>query len=121
MLGFKAVGIEIDPDLCEASRRLVNQFDIPVQFVTGSFIPAGADVLIADARAEIDGDLTLVPQSDNACAGLGLDTTVFDVVFAYPWPHDQKLTATIFDTFASADALLLTYEGAGKVQLRRKV
>ena len=120
MLGFDACGIEIESDLCHASRDLAQRFDLPVEFVTGSFIPAGADKLIDRAYAEFDGELTLDTQSDDAYEQLGLDICDFDLIFAYPWPNDAKLTAAIFDKFAASGALLATYTGNESVRLQRK-
>ena len=36
MLEFKVSGIEIERDLVDASRRLVDDFDLPVEFAHGS-------------------------------------------------------------------------------------
>ncbi len=121
MMGFEAYGIEIDTDLCDASHRLARQFDIPVRFVAGSFIPEGSFQMIADARGKIGGDLTLIAESDQAYEKLGKEIKEFDLIFAYPWPNDKNLTETIFDSYASRGSLLLTYNGSGTVQLQRKV
>jgi hypothetical protein len=49
MLEFMACGIEIEKDLVDASRRLADDFGLPVQFVQGSFIPSGAESCAEDA------------------------------------------------------------------------
>src|SRR5690349_8161945 len=41
LLEFDAYGIEVDSTLVRASRRLAADFDLPVEFAHGSFIPAG--------------------------------------------------------------------------------
>jgi hypothetical protein len=120
LLGFDAYGIEIDSELCDVSRELANQFDIPVQFVTGSFIPPGSDRLIDRAYANFQGDLMLDPHTDNTYEEIGMEVCDFDLIFAYPWPKDAKLTGSLFDKFASSDALLLTYNGLESVRLQRK-
>src|SRR5207245_474340 len=43
MLEFDACGIEIDGALVGEAQQLADDFDLPVQFVRGSFIPNGAD------------------------------------------------------------------------------
>src|SRR6266852_9193939 len=43
MLEFDACGIEIDGTLVAEARQLADDFDLPVQFVRGSFIPSDAD------------------------------------------------------------------------------
>ncbi|MDZ4852394.1 MAG: hypothetical protein SGI77_24160 [Pirellulaceae bacterium] len=120
MLGFDSYGIEIDPELYEVSESLAEQFGIPVTFIMGSFIPAGSDRIIDRAYTNFDGDLMLTPHSDATYENLGLEVGDFDLIFAYPWPKDAKLTASLFDRFASSDALLLTYNGLESMRLQRK-
>ena len=120
MLGFDSYGIEIDSELCEVSRDLAEQFDLQVKFVSGSFIPAGSDKIIERAYADFQGDMMLDPHSDGTYDEIGMDVCDFDLIFAYPWPKDAKLTGSIFNKFASSDALLLTYNGRESMRLQRK-
>lgn len=120
MLGFDSYGIEIDPELCEVSRELASQFNLSVSFTTGSFIPKGSDRLIDRAYANCQGDMMMVPHTDHSYEEIGMDVRDFDLVFAYPWPKDAKLTGALFDKFASSDALLLTYNGLESIRLQRK-
>jgi hypothetical protein len=120
MLGFESYGIEIDEELCEVSRELALQFDLPVRFVLGSFIPSGSDKLIDRAYTNHDGDMMLNPHSDNTYDDMGMEVSDFDLIFAYPWPKDAKLTGSLFNKFASSDALLLTYNGLESMRLQRK-
>jgi len=120
MLGFDSYGIEVDPELCEVSRELAEQFGLSVNFVTGSFIPAGADKMIDRAYANCQGDMMLDPYTDETYENMGMDVCDFDLIFAYPWPKDAKLTQSLFDRFASTDALLLTFNGVESVKLLRK-
>ena len=121
MLGFDACGIEIDRDLHDAATELAEDFDIPVEFINGSFIPAGADDLIE--RASVDGDdkFMLNTFTDGSYDDLGLDVCDFDLVFAYPWPHDEELTDILFERYAAHGALLLTYSGLESVRIKRKI
>ena len=100
---------------------MAGDFEIPVEFVNGSFIPPGADRIIDEAYADCDGALSLEPHADSAYDELGLEVMDFDLVFAYPWPNDEELTAALFDRFAAGGALLLTYNDTGAVRLRRKL
>jgi hypothetical protein len=120
MLDLDAVGIEIDRDLFDAANELANDFDIPVEFVNGSFIPQGADSIIDGAYAQCEGALSLDAHADNAYDELGLEVRDFDLIFAYPWPNDEELTASLFERFAAVGALLLTYNETDAVRLRRK-
>lgn len=120
MLGFDSYGIEIDPELCEVSRALAKQHGLSVRFISGSFIPAGSDKLIDRAYTQHDGDMMLNPHSDGAYEEMGMDVIDFDLIFAYPWPKDAQLTGSLFNKFASSDALLLTYNGLESMRLQRK-
>jgi hypothetical protein len=120
MLGFDSYGIEIDPELCEVSRELASQFNLSVNFTTGSFIPKGSDRLLDRAYANCQGDMMIVPHTDQSYEDIGMDVRDFDLIFAYPWPKDARLTSALFDKFASSDALLLTYNGLESLRLQRK-
>lgn len=121
MLGFDAYGIEIDDELSEVSRELAEQFELQVKFISGSFIPAGSDKIIERAYADFQGDMMLDPHSDATYDEIGMDVSDFDLIFAYPWPKDAKLTSAIFNKFASSNALLLTYNGRESMRLQRKL
>ncbi len=117
MLGFKVCGIEIERGLVDASRRLADDFGLPVEFVHGSFVPSGAEAY-ADNNAESSW---LVTDADDAYDELGLNPDDFDVVFAYPWPGEEYLIMSLFEKYAAEDALLLMYDQFNSVRLLRKV
>ncbi len=121
LVGFDAIGIEIDRDLFDASLKLAEDFGIPVEFINGSFISQGADDLVDRAFAECDGGLSLDPHADHAYDELGMEVRDFDVVFAFPWPNDEELTADLFERYAARGALLLTYSDPDCIRMRRKV
>jgi hypothetical protein len=122
MLGFKACGIEIERGLVDASRRLADDFGLPVEFVHGSFVPSGAEADVEEAYADTSTEyFWLVTDADDAYDELGLDPHDFDVVFAYPWPGEECLIEGLFEKYAAEEALLLTYNQYNSVRLRRKV
>ena len=122
MLGFKVCGIEIERDLVDASRRLADEFGLPVEFVHGSFVPSGAEAYAEEASADNNAEsFWLVTEADDAYDELGLDPDDFDVVFAYPWPGEECLIASLFEKYAAEEALLLIYDKFNCVRLRRKV
>jgi hypothetical protein len=116
LLGFDACGIEIEGELVDESRRLADDFGLPVQFARGSFLPAAAD-----ARACAAGGFAWLATGE-VCGhqALGLDPDDFDVIFAYPWPDEERLTAALFDRYARPGAVLATYHGGDAVRLRRR-
>ncbi len=119
-LGYRAAGIEIDEPLVEAAERFAAEFALEVDFVLGSFLPRGVDDLVDEAYADNDGCLSLIAHAGDAYEELGRDVRDFDVIFAFPWPNDEALTAQVFLRCASEGALLLTYDETDHYRLRRK-
>ena len=122
MLEFKVCGIEIERGLVSASRRLADDFRLPVEFVHGSFVPPGAEADVEEAYAACSTEYSwLVTDADDAYDELGLGPDDFDVVFAYPWPGEECLIEGLFEKYAAEGALLLTYTQYNSVRLQRKV
>lgn len=122
MLEFMACGIEIEKDLVDASRRLADDFGLPVEFVQGSFIPSGAESCAEEAYADNNDEYSwLIADADAGYEELELDPDDFDVVFAYPWPGEEYLITSLFEKYAAEGALLLTYNDLDSVRLRRKL
>ena len=105
MLGFDAYGIEIDRNLYDASRSLASDFKLPVNFIHGNF-------KTVDEFATEDA---------SAYQKLGLDVYDFDVVFAYPWPSEERVIEELFERRAHEGALLMTINRYDFVRLLRKV
>ena len=120
MLGFDAAGIEFDGRLFRAAEQLAEEFNAEARFAHGSFLPAGVEDLIDAAFAENDGEISMVIESDDAYEQLGNELADFDVVFCYPWPNDEEVTARVFDRFASVGAILLTFDEYVGYRARRK-
>lgn len=117
MLDFDATGIEIDEDLVEAARLLAEDFELPVQFIHGSFLPAGSEDCL-------DGDnhySWLTTETAGAAQEEELGPADFDVIFAYPWPDEEQTVATLFERHAQAGAVLVTYHSDSEPRLRRKL
>jgi hypothetical protein len=116
LLGFDACGIEIEEDLVDAAAQLAGDFDLPVEFIRGSFLPPGSEALI-HTGAEYAW-LTVDAHFTYAESALGPDD--FDVIYAYPWPDEECLTADLFAHYAGESAVLVTYHGGDDFRLRRK-
>ena len=116
LLEFDAFGIEVDGTLVRASRRLAADFELPVEFVQGSFIPAG-DRLLTRAAGSF---AWLATTEAPAYEALGLATEDFRIIFAYPWPDEERALGELFERHAGAGALLLTFHGGEDFRLRRK-
>jgi hypothetical protein len=116
LLGFEAYGIEVEESLVEAARALAADFDLPVTFAHGSFLPAGYDAPNAP-----DDLFWLAPYGADGHDELGLGPNDFDVIYAYPWPGEDEVIADLFTRRAATGAVLVTYHGAEALRLRRKV
>ncbi|MCR9232677.1 hypothetical protein [Gimesia chilikensis] len=122
MLEFTACGIEVDQALVEASRRLADDFDLPVEFALGSFIPSGAEFLAEEAYVDNNAAYSwLITDAEDGYDELQCSLEDFDVVFAYPWPGEDYLISNLFEKYAAEGALLLTYDYPETMRLRRKV
>jgi hypothetical protein len=118
MLGFDAIAIEIEPRLVAASQSLVDTLQLPVRVVQGSFVPDHLN--IDDDLRLCDADMTLTATGPAAYEELGLDPDDFDCIFAYPWPGEDDIIASLFDRCAARGAMLLSYHGQDGLMLRRK-
>ncbi len=115
MLDFDACGIEIEAELVDAARQLAADFNLPVEFVRGSFIPTGS--VLGDGSKFS----WLCTGDEGAEEELGLTPSDFDMIFVYPWPDEEKLMEDLFEQHARAGALLMAYHGGDIIKVKRKV
>ena len=99
-----------------ASRRLAADFGLPVEFVQGSFIPAGDRLLMRAAGSFAWLTTTEAPAHE----ALGLATEDFGIIFAYPWPDEERALGQLFERHAGPGALLVTHHGGEDFRLLRK-
>ena len=116
MLDFDAVGIEIEEALVAEAQKLARDFELPVEFLHGSFIPQGGAV-----PADLGEGFVWLNTEEADPDELAFDPNDFDVIFAYPWPDETDITTALFQRFARNGALLVTYHENGALRLRRKV
>jgi hypothetical protein len=122
LLEFEAYGIEINDELVDASRDLAEDFELPVEFVAGSFVPRGGESVVDEAYAENGAEIfCLVTESDNAYEELGQELDEFDMFFAYPWPGEESAYERLFENYAAEGALLLMYDKLSSVRILRQV
>jgi hypothetical protein len=117
LLDFDAHGIEIEGELVDAARRLADDFDLPVEFVRGSFIPEGSEACLGEG----DGFAWLTTGAGHTEDESGLGPADFDVVFAFPWPDEVYVIPALFERHAAAGAVLVTYHEGADFRVRRKV
>ena len=117
LAGMDACGVEVEDELVRRATQLSEALEIPCSFSTGSLIPNGADELLefVEDIAHIDVD------SPDGYEELGLEVDDFDLLYAYPWPGEERYLENIFEHYAARGALLLSFHGIEDLRLKRKV
>ena len=116
MVGFDACGIEFETDLVELSIRLARHYHLRAGFCRGNFVPHGGQK-IAEEVSEFEW---LASGGPDPYDQMDLEIDDFDMIFAYPWPGEERVIERLFDRFASDGALLITYNGTEGVHLFRR-
>lgn len=117
MLGFDAVGIEIEDDLVDVSRELASDHGVDADFVAGSFVPIDEVDLF-----DLTGDFNWVrTDAVSAYDELDLEPDDFDLVYCYPWPGEEALSEELFAECCATGSLLLSYHGRDGMRLRRRM
>ncbi len=116
-VGYDAYGIEAEWELVEEARKLADDFDLPAEFVCGSFIPPGGEAHVLKA-----GEYAwMTTEEDSAYEDLGVAADDLDIVYAYSWPDEQQVVSELFEKYAGIGAVLLSCEAGDQFRLRRKM
>lgn len=115
LLGFDAIGIELDASLVRTANSLASRFHSGARFVTGSFLPTGYrwHSPVANTTSWTTGD----GRSGYLELGIALDE--FDVVFGYPWGGEAPMMLDLMRLYGRADALLILNDTTTGVHLYR--
>ena len=116
MLGFRAWGIEIEPELVQQAESLAADFGLDAAFACGTYVPHGGEAF----TDEVSEFAWLKPGGADGHAALERDPDEFGVIFAYPWPGEEAVVEALFDRFAAEGALLLTWRGREGLSLHRR-
>jgi len=121
LLGYDAVGIEVEEELVEVAVALAEDHAVEAEFLSGSFIPEGGDEVLDTHAYNLSRDVTwLRTDTQDVYEELGLDPDDFDLVFAYPWPGEEETIFDLFAEFGSVGAVLMTHHGENGMRLQRK-
>ena len=115
LLGYQSCGIEIDPRLTTGSRRLLEEYRLPVEIFEGSFVPDSFDV-----PHDIYDPGWHTVYAENSRGEVDVDIDDFEVIFAYPWPGEEEIYYAVFEQFAAVGAIFVTYQGLNGVAVHRK-
>lgn len=114
-LGFEAYGIECEVGLVDWSRQLAIEFGSDAVFAEGSFIPRQ---YCWTGRLSTELERTDVA-APAAYDDLDMELRDFDLVYAYPWPGEQRLYRDILRQFGAPHARLLCYDAQEGMSLHR--
>lgn len=114
-LGYEACGIEIDRRLIRASRKLLADYQLPVEILEGSFVPDE----YSEDEDESDCDTRTVMSGARGNDEVDVEIRDFDVVFAFPWPTEEELFCDMFARFAAVGSLLITFQFSEGAKVRR--
>lgn len=118
MAGFDAYGIEIESRLVDAGLEFLDDQEIAVELVVGSFLPHGStetDDLTGD------GDLGMRDGGIPGYEEMGMAIDDFDVIYIFPWPGEERAATRLFDRHAAVGALLIVNHGMDGMSVYRKV
>ncbi|MDA7641045.1 hypothetical protein N8787_05340 [Opitutaceae bacterium] len=120
LMGFNALGIEIEPELVLRARRLASEFNLPASFLQTSFLIEGYDFL------PTQGGYELLRPSGNPALGVSYpdsdwELEEIDLFYVYPWPEEQEATLKYFECVASEGAIIIAYLGEGEPSIYRKI
>ena len=111
--GLEAHGLEIQAELVEGGRHLLETLGLEANLAHGSFLRPGDDDLVADCP------YTVPDTAGDGWAELGLDPAAADLVFAFPWPGEEAFHDELFRRHTTPGALLLTFHEHSRVLVQR--
>ncbi len=116
ILGFEAIGIEVQPFLVGQARKLLKRNRLHAEIWEGNFLPRTAESM-ADDQADHPSLGHHVPPAYEQYDS-GIDD--FALIFSYPWPGEAHFIQEVFRRHARPNALLLQFLGPFHVEVYRK-
>ena len=125
LLGYRSYGLEIEEDLVSLARELANDHAITVENLCTSYFPegfgsypahGGAELMTPEPVSHWGESSPLVPPYE----GMDCEVDEIDVFYVYPWPGEQELMHSLFETVASGGAILIAYYGEQDIAAYRK-
>ena len=113
LLGFDAYGIEIQPELVDASIALAESVGSRATFAEGSFVP----LEFRDEVELLDSDRLTPTEGADALAELGMAISDFDLVYAYPYPGEEAWFEELVRRHGDGHPTLLLYSVADGFQV----
>lgn len=120
LLGYQATGIEIQEDLIEFARDLLEQHGLEADFINCSYVPEGLVEYETLGTTDLEFD-SYGQDSSPIYEDMELPINEIDLFFVYPWPGEQGMMLKLFDLLAGEGAILVAYFGDREIHLYRKL
>ncbi len=114
-LGFESYGMEVSEELINHSRELALEYAPRATFACGSFVP---EEYRWNPKLDDDGCRTDFDAGDGY-GELDMRLDDFDIVYAYPWPHEHRIFCDILRKHGRPGMLFLSYDVHEGMQLKR--
>lgn len=116
ILGYDAVGIEIDRRCVNESRSLLADHGLRGEILEGSFVPERYAV-----RHDVNTNgLGTILFGSRGIDEVDVEIEDFDLVYAFPWPDEQEMYSDLFARHAAVGAILVTYSALEGIRVKRK-
>lgn len=115
LLGYRAFGIEIDPQLYRQAQQLADKYHTGAEFSLGSFVPDGHEPA---GEFEYDFFRTITDEQDGY-GDLDMELRDFDLVYAYPWPGERSFFRDILQQWGRPGMLFMTYDVREGIQVEQ--
>ena len=124
LLGYESYGIEIEPSLIKASRKLAQDSNISVTIIERDYMPEGFECYEGSGGAELirPENYTYQERSESrpGYEGMDADLDEVDLFFIYPWPGEHEFVLGFLQPVAGDGALCLIYLGDDEFGLYQK-
>ncbi|GIX00166.1 MAG: hypothetical protein KatS3mg111_3498 [Pirellulaceae bacterium] len=115
LFGMTAVGIEGNEQLAAEAEKLWQRHGITCQLWRGNFLPEGSHALLTDD----DPRISAAADFPSAYQVAGQSMHHFDIVFAYPFPGEERFLVRVWEQFGNRSGVLLLYRGPYEVEMYR--
>jgi hypothetical protein len=113
LIGFDAVGIELDAKLVDTARQLAERYDSRARFVAGSYLPSGYRW-----KAESgDNRMGTIGSGPSAYLELGRALDEFDIIYVYPWVGEAPIIRDLVRRYADPSARLVLMDAVDGVEI----
>lgn len=113
LIGFDAMGIELDASLVTIARELAVKYKSRARFAVGSFLPTG----YRWKSKTSDNRMGTIGTGPSAYLELGRALDDFDLVYAYPWDGEAPMIEDLATRYGDPGARLLLMDSVSGLRI----